>query len=103
MGEARGPSPPPRFGAYEILGELGRGAMGVVYKARHGPTGAIRALKIVIGTPDPVSMARFRREIETLARAGGDGIVPVHEAGEEKGRLYLVMGFMAGGSLRSRL
>ncbi|HZU99021.1 MAG TPA: serine/threonine protein kinase, partial [Planctomycetota bacterium] len=90
MGEARGPSPPPRFGAYEILEELGRGAMGVVYKARHGPTGAIRALKVVAGNPDPVSMARFRREIETLARAGGDGIVPVHEAGEERGRLYLV-------------
>ena len=52
------------------------------------------------GVPDPEALARFKREVETLARVGGDGVVPVHEAGVERGRHYFVLGLMRGGSLR---
>jgi WD40 repeat protein len=92
-----------RVGPYEVVDELGRGGMGVVYRARHLPTGALRALKVVQGSVDPESLERFKREAEALARSGGEGVVPVHEAALERGRLYVAMGLMAGGSLRARL
>jgi hypothetical protein len=88
---------------YELLSELGRGGMGVVHRARHRATGALRAVKVSTTACDPEQLERFRREAETLARAGGDGVVPVHEAGLEQGRLSIVMGLMARGSLRDRL
>jgi hypothetical protein len=90
-------------GEYVLLGELGRGGMGCVYRARHRATGAIRALKLVKGNVDAEALARLRREGEALARVGGEGVVPVHEAGADKGRPYLVMALMSGGSLRARL
>jgi hypothetical protein len=77
--------------------------MGRVFRARHVPTGAPRAVKLLSGSHDPESVLRFRREAEALARVGGVGIVPVHEAGLERGQLYFVMGLVTGGSLRSRL
>ncbi len=92
-----------KVGAYEVEAEIGRGAMGVVYRVRHGPTGALRALKMLSGEADRELLARFRREAEALARVAGEGIVPVHEAGVEKGRLYIVLGLMPGGSLEARL
>ncbi len=92
-----------RLGDYEVEGELGRGGMGVVYRARHVPTGALRAVKVLRAVADPEILARFRREAEALARVGGGGVVPVHEVGVEKGRLYVVLGLMPGGSLEARL
>lgn len=88
---------------YELLSELGRGGMGVVHRARHRATGALRAVKVSTAAANPEALERFRREAEALARAGGEGVVPVHESGLEGGRLYIVMGLMAKGSLGDRL
>jgi len=92
-----------RLGSYELGEELGRGGMGRVHRARHGPTGAVRAVKVLTLALDPETVERFRREAEALARVAGDGVVPVHETGVEGGRLWFAMDVLEGGSLRSRL
>jgi hypothetical protein len=97
------PLTPGSLGPYELLGELGRGGMGLVYRARHRPTGAMRAVKVLLSADDPELVVRFRREAEVLARVGGAGVVPVHEIGVERGRLWFAMGFMPKGSLADRL
>ena len=76
------------LGSYEVEAELGRGAFGRVHRARHRPTGALRALKIVDGVLDREALARFEREAAALARVGGDGVVPVHEAGQLGPEVY---------------
>src|SRR5581483_11939523 len=91
------------LGAYELESELGRGGMGTVFIARHLPTGARRALKVLAGARDPDAVERFRREARALASAAGPGLVPIHESGEESGRLWYAMDLMPGGSLRARL
>jgi tetratricopeptide (TPR) repeat protein len=91
------------FADYELEAEIGRGAMGRVHRARHRSTGALRAIKIGLVQSDPERAQRFEREAEALARVMGEEIVPVHETGVERGRHYLVMSFMPGGSLAARL
>jgi serine/threonine protein kinase len=88
---------------YELDAELGRGGMGRVHRARYRPTGAVRAVKMLEGAPDPEMIERFRREARALAAAGGEGVVVVHEAGIERDRAWLAMELMPGGSLRDRL
>jgi hypothetical protein len=90
------------LGPYEILGEIGRGGMGTVLEARHIPTGARRAVKLLEGS-DPEGFARFRREAAALARVGGAGVVAVHDSGHEGGRAWFAMDLMPGGSLEGRL
>jgi hypothetical protein len=90
-------------GAYEISGELGRGGMGVVYRARHVPTGVERALKVVAAGASATAVERFKREVEALARLGRAGVVAIHETGISSGRAYYAMELMPGGSLRARL
>jgi serine/threonine protein kinase len=90
-------------GAYELEGELGRGAVGRVYRARHRPTGAERAIKVLENASDVDAVLRFRREAAVLAQGAGDGVVTVHETGVHEGRLYFVMDLMRGGSLDGRL
>ncbi|HZV00077.1 MAG TPA: serine/threonine-protein kinase [Planctomycetota bacterium] len=92
-----------RIGDYEVEGEIGRGGAGRVLRARHAPTGAVRALKVLEGAADPVTVERFRREAQALARVGADVAVAVHETGAERGRVFYVMDFMPGGSLEARL
>ncbi|HZV00799.1 MAG TPA: serine/threonine-protein kinase [Planctomycetota bacterium] len=92
-----------RIGAYLVEGELGRGGMGRVYKARHEGTGVVRAIKVLDHQGDLESVLRFRREAEALARAGGAVSVPIHESGVEQGRFFFVMDFMPGGSLADLL
>ncbi len=91
------------LGAYELDAELGRGGMGRVYRARHLPTGAERAVKVLGGDVDPESVTRFRREAEAIARLGGRGIVVIHESGLERGHLWYAMDLLPGGSLRDRV
>jgi serine/threonine-protein kinase len=86
--------------SFEILGVLGRGAQGTVYRVRDRGSGAERALKVLEGRADPEAVVRFRREAEALARLGGKGVVPVHASWEENGRLSILMDFMPRGSLR---
>jgi formylglycine-generating enzyme required for sulfatase activity len=94
----------PQLGAYEVEGEIGRGSMGCVLRARHRQTGVLRAIKVLtLAAPDVELITRFNRESELLARVGGEGVVSVHEAGSHLGHLYYVMDLVEGGSLRDRV
>ncbi len=90
---------------YEIEGVLGRGGMGVVYKARHLALKRTVALKMVLagGHAGPEELARFRIEAEAVARLQHPNIVQIHEVGEANGHPYFALEFVEGGSLDQRL
>jgi WD40 repeat protein len=91
----------PAIAGYEILGELGRGGMGIVYKARQTSLKRLVALKVIragarAGTRERI---RFRAEAEAIARLQHPHIVQVHEISEQDGLLCLALEFIDGGSL----
>jgi tetratricopeptide (TPR) repeat protein len=90
---------------YEVLGVLGRGGMGVVYKARHLRLGRLVALKMVLagGHAGPSELARFRTEAESVARLQHPGIVQIFEVGEHQGLPYLSLEYCSGGSVERLL
>jgi WD40 repeat protein len=95
------PAPP----GYQILGELGRGGMGVVYRAKHITLGRIVALKMILSGAyaGENELARFRTEAEALARIAHPNIVQVFEIGEFEGRPYFSLEWCAGGALDRKL
>jgi serine/threonine protein kinase len=90
---------------YEILGELGRGGMGVVYQARQLALQRTVALKMILtgAQAGPTYLARFRTEAAVLARLQHPNIVQIYDVGEAAGRPYFVLEFVAGGSLARHL
>jgi formylglycine-generating enzyme required for sulfatase activity len=89
---------------YELVDELGRGGMGVVYRGRDPRLGREVAVKLLPGSASPGDgVERFLREGEALARVEHPNVVRVHTLGEEGGQLYLVMDLVPGESLQARL
>ena len=95
----------PAVPGYEILGELGRGGMGVVYQARQLGLHRTVALKMVLTGihAGPKDLARFRAEAAVIARLQHPNIVQIYDVGEAVGRPYFVLEFVAGGSLAQHL
>src|SRR5262245_5283713 len=91
----------PAVPGFEVLGELGRGGMGVVYKARQVALQRTVALKMVLNGAhsDPKELARFRAEAAAIARLQHPNIVQIYDVGEAAGRPYFALEFVAGGSL----
>src|SRR5581483_7456154 len=91
-----------RLGAYELESELGRGGMGVVYRARarDGRAVAIKILRVASAE----ARGRFERERRLLGLfSAAEGFVPLIEAGEAQGAPFVVMPLVPGGTLRDRL
>jgi len=90
---------------YAIEGVLGRGGMGVVYKAQHLALKRTVALKMGLagGHAGPHQLARFRTEVEAAARLQHPNIVQIHEVGEADGQPYCALEFVEGGTLATKL
>jgi serine/threonine protein kinase/WD40 repeat protein len=95
----------PTFPGYELLEELGRGGVGVVYRARHTALNRVVAVKVLkaAAAVDWVSPVRFRAEAEVVARLQHPNIVQIFEVGEHHGLPFLALEFVNGGSLEKRL
>jgi WD40 repeat protein len=97
--------PGPSVPGYEILSELGRGAMGVVYEAWQVRLKRRVALKMILAGAHvgEQGLARFRAEAETVARLQHPNVVQIHEVGRHAGLPFLCLEFCAGGSLEKQL
>ncbi len=96
--------PPRRVAGYELLGELGRGGMGVVYKARQLSLGRLVALKMIrdglLAGSEQVD--RFQTEARAIARMQHPNIVQIYEIGEHEGRPFFSLELVDGGNLAHR-
>jgi WD40 repeat protein/tRNA A-37 threonylcarbamoyl transferase component Bud32 len=102
---ARRGAPVAEVPGYELLGELGRGGMGVVYKARQIKLNRLVALKMILAGAHagPTQLARFRTEAEAVARLQHPNVVQIYEIGEHGGLPFFSLEFVDGGSLSDKL
>jgi serine/threonine-protein kinase len=98
-------TPPHELGDFELLEEIGRGGMGVVYRARQRSLDRLVAVKILLRGADasPQDQERFRAECEAAARLDHPGIVPIYDTGEASGWRYLGMKWIPGENLSQRM
>lgn len=96
---------PQHFGRYEIIGELGRGGMAVVYRAHDPRIDREVAVKVLPREylDEEAFQERFEREAQTIAALEHNAIVPIYDYGEQDGQPFIVMRYMTGGSLAERL
>jgi tetratricopeptide (TPR) repeat protein len=87
-----------KFGRYELQKEVGRGGMGIVYRAWQPDLKRIVAIKIVTSTSEE-DLKRFRREAETAAKLSHPNIAPIYEVGSEDNRPFIAMAFIDGRTL----
>jgi serine/threonine protein kinase len=100
-----GPSPPEQLGGYRLVAPIGRGGMGVVYRAEDPRVGRQVAVKVMSAeaAARPGFRDRFLREARAQGRVEHDNVVPIYAADEEQGVAYLVMPLLRGQTLAARL
>src|SRR4051812_7078222 len=93
------------FGPYEILAPLGAGGMGEVYRARDTRLERIVAIKVLPAqfADDPQFCERFDREARTISTLDHPNICALYDVGQQNGMAYLVMQYLEGETLQSRL
>ena len=103
-GDAGSAAYPPQVDGYDIVGRLGRGGMGVVYRARQHGLDRLVALKMLRGGShaDAETLARFRIEVRAVARLRHNHVVQVFDVGESHGLPYVSLELLEGGSLEAK-